>query len=44
MRLARPALVGAGSLLLTAAVSGAGAVGATGLAAAGPATLGRPGS
>jgi subtilase family serine protease len=43
MRLARPALVGAGSLLLTVAVSGAGAVGATGMAAAGPATLGPAG-
>src|ERR1700733_14279519 len=43
MRLARSALVGAGSLLLTAAVSGAGSVGSTGLAAAGPATLGSAG-
>jgi subtilase family serine protease len=33
MRLARPALAGAGSLLLAAAVSGAGAIGATGQAA-----------
>jgi subtilase family serine protease len=43
MRLARPALVGAGSLLLSAAVSGAGAVGAAGLATAAPAALGSAG-